>query len=101
MRYEIGNDEFMGAAEWRGPGNVAVEMTDPRQQMWFENYFKTEVAFMTGSVECGELAMERRDDSPESFTRAARELAAYSFKVRQGDARRRPAYSAARGSSEA
>ena len=92
MKFEIENGEFVGTAEWQGPGNVMVEMQDDRHQAWFENYFQSEDSFMTGSVECGEMAMERRDESAEAFTRAAHQLAAYSYKIRQGDAMRRDSY---------
>jgi hypothetical protein len=88
MKFEIENGSFSGSAEWRAPGDVMVQMPDEQQQAWFENYFRAEDSFMGGSVECGEMQMERRDESAEAFTRAARELAAFSYKVRQGEARR-------------
>ncbi|HEU4480383.1 MAG TPA: hypothetical protein VFS18_00735 [Actinomycetota bacterium] len=92
MKFEFENGEFAGTAEWQAPGQVAVEMKDPDKQAWFEDYFRKEDSFMGGSVECGEMKMERRDESAEAFTRAARMLAAYSYQVRQGDARRNKAY---------
>ena len=92
MKFEFENGDYVGTAEWQGPGNVMVDMKDEAHQEWFEDYFKKEDSFLTGSVECGEMAMERRDDSPEAFTRAAHHLAAYSYKVRQGDSFRHEAH---------
>jgi hypothetical protein len=92
MRYEFENGSYVGTAEWNGPGDVRVETDDPQQQEWFEDYFQSETSFMTGPVECGEMAHERRDESEAAFTRAAYELAAYSYKVRQGDSPRRAAH---------
>lgn len=93
MRYEFENGEFTGSAQFDGPGQVTVTMEDPAKQEWFENYFQAEDSFMGGSVECGEMRCERRDESEEAFTRAAHMLAAYSYKVRQGDSMRHQAYS--------
>ena len=93
MRYEFENGDFTGSAEWAGPGQVTVTMEDPAKQQWFEDYFQAEDSFMGGSVECGEMQCERRDESAEAFTRAAQMLAAYSYKVRQGDSRRHETYS--------
>ena len=93
MRYEFENDSFTGSAEFEGPGKVTVVVADPAKQEWFENYFKAEDSFMGGSVECGEMRLEHRNESEEAFTRAAQMLAAYSYKVRQGDARRHSTHS--------
>lgn len=96
MKFEFENGKYLGTAEWQGPGAVVVEMEDPTAKTWFEDYFQGEDSFMTGSVECdSEMAYERRDESEVAFTRAAHMLAAYSYKVRQGDSARRDAYSAA------
>ncbi len=93
MKFEFENGKHLGSAEWHGPGNVVVEMEDPKQKAWFERYFSQEDSFMTGSVECDqEMAFERRDESPAAFTRAAQMLSAYSYKVHQGSAARREAY---------
>ncbi|MFP5298057.1 MAG: hypothetical protein ACLGHL_03595 [Actinomycetota bacterium] len=97
MRFEFENGKYLGTAEWQGPGNVVVEMEDPKAKTWFEDYFSKEDSFMTGSVECDhEMAYERRDESEAAFTRAAQMLAAYSYKVRHGDAARREAYASGR-----
>jgi hypothetical protein len=93
MRFEFENGEYLGTAEWGGPGQVTVQMEDEKHQRWFENYFSTEDSFMTGPVDCAEMAMERRDESEQAFSRAAYALAAYSYQVRQqGDARRHKAH---------
>lgn len=93
MRFEFENGKHLGSAEWQGPGQVVVEMDDPAKKEWFERYFASEDSYMGGSVECdSEMRFERRDESEAAFTHAANMLAAYSYKVRQGDAARRAAY---------
>ena len=93
MKFEIENGDYVGTAEWQSPGNVALEMQDPKQRAWFERYFESEDAFLSGSVECAEMSSERRDESEQAFSRAAYQLAAYAYKVRaEGDGRRREAH---------
>jgi hypothetical protein len=82
MKLEIENGRFVGTAEWRGPGDVRVEMEDPEDQAWFEKYFSSEDAFLSGPVECAEMSSERRDASEQAFQRAAFQLIAYEFHVR-------------------
>ena len=90
MKYEIHNGEAsVGTAEWKAPGEVALDMSDPAQETWFSRYFSSEDSFMGGSVEAGEMACERPDSSPEAFERAAFRLAGHAYKVRaHGEARR-------------
>lgn len=92
MRFEFQNGDHSGTAEWQGPGRVTVMSDDAERKQWFERYFEGEASFMTGPVECGEMNYERRNESEAAFTRAAYELAAYSYKVRRGDAERRAAH---------
>jgi hypothetical protein len=93
MKFEIENGDYVGTAEWMGPGEVALDMADGHHREWFERYFKEEDAFLTGSVECTEMSSERRDDSPEAFQRAAFRLAAYAYTVTaKGDGMRNKAY---------
>lgn len=98
MQFEFENGEYLGSAEWGGPGQVTVQMEDPKTQTWFENYFRAEDSFMTGPVDCAEMTMERRDESEQAFSRAAYALAAYSYQVRQGDGRRHKAHRQRSGS---
>ena len=92
MKFEFENGEYAGTAEWEAPGQVKVEMKDAKTKEWFQKYFKAEDSFMTGPVDCAEMAMERRDESEEAFTRAALALAAYSYQVRRGDGLRHQAH---------
>lgn len=99
MKLEIHNGDYVGTAEWRGPGDVALDIADPAQERWFSDYLQAEDSFMGGSVECGEMECERPDASPEAFQRAAYRLAGYAYTVRvEGAGRRRAAYS--RGGSK-
>ena len=88
MRYEIENGDYVGSVEWRGPGQVLLDMDDPDDHTWFARYFSTEDTFLSGPVEAPEMQSERRDDSEEAFTRAAMRLAAYAYRVTRGDGRR-------------
>ena len=85
MKFEIENGRFVGTAEWQGPGRVALEMDDPRDQEWFESYFSAEDSFMAGPVEAAEMEMHRRDASETAFEHAVFRLAAYSFNVRRSE----------------
>ncbi|MGH2578601.1 MAG: hypothetical protein ACRDG9_12760 [Actinomycetota bacterium] len=88
MRLEIYNGEYVGAAEWRGPGEVALDMQDEGERAWFERYFAGEDAYMDGPVECAEMSSSRRDASPAAFEHAAFRLAAYAYEIKRGDGRR-------------
>jgi hypothetical protein len=92
MKFEIENGEYVGTAEWRGPGEVLLEMDDPHQKSWFERYFAQEDASLDGAIGDETMSSERRDDSERAFNMAAFQLAAYSYKVRQGDGRRHGAH---------
>ncbi len=93
MKFEIINGEYLGTAEWTGPGRVAVEMEDAAQRAWFERYFSGEDAFLNGLVDCAEMSSERRDASPQAFQRAAWGLAGFAYSVRSaGNGRARKTY---------
>jgi hypothetical protein len=99
VKFEIENGEYVGTAEWEAPGQVAFDMKSDEDRAWFERYFHGEDSFMNGPVEAAEMWSERRDSSPEAFTRAAFQLAAYAYTVRQGDGRRNAARSNGNGST--
>jgi hypothetical protein len=80
---QIYNGDLIGTAEWRGPGEVFLDMADDGERSWFEGYFAQEDAFLTGPAECAEMACERRDSSEEAFERAAFQLAAYAYTVKR------------------
>lgn len=88
MKFEIENGEFVGTAEWQGPGKVALDVQDPKARAFFERYFSEEDAFMAGPVESAEMTHHRRDASERAFEHAAFRLAAYAYKVRRGDGSR-------------
>ena len=81
MKLEIYNGDFVGTVEWKSPGHVECDMNDAGQQQWFERYFETEDAYLSGPVECAEMEAERRDASKPAFERAAYQLAAYAYEV--------------------
>ncbi|HJR45285.1 MAG TPA: hypothetical protein VJ927_06740 [Actinomycetota bacterium] len=92
MQFEIENGDFVGTAEWQGPGQVALDMPDGTKRDWFSRYFEAEDSVMGGPVDCAEMTSERRDASQEAFQRAAFQLAAYAYTVRaKGDSRRHEA----------
>lgn len=88
MKFHITNGEYVGTAEWQGPGKVELDMADESHRNWFSRYFAAEDSFMAGPVESAAMAMNRRDESPRAFEHAAFRLAAYSYKVRREDAAR-------------
>ncbi len=81
MRLEIRDGDWSGSAEWCGPGEVALDITDPGRRKWFQRYFQSEDAFLTGAVDGAEMSVERPDSSEEAFIRSAYRLARYSYEV--------------------
>jgi hypothetical protein len=92
VRYEIENGDYVGAVEWEGPGRVKLEMPEGPQKRWLEDYFRSEDSVMAAAGDHDGMTFERRDESEAAFNRAAYQLAAYSYKVHQGDDRRRAAH---------
>lgn len=83
MKFEIYNGDHVGTAEWRSPGMVAVEMDDPRERKWFEEFFSQEDSTLDGPVECASMtSAERGDSSEEAFARAMYRLGFYSYSFR-------------------
>lgn len=82
MKFEIYDGGYVGTVAWSSPGHVDLDVTDDERRAFFERFFETEDAFLTGSVGCEEMATERRDASAEAFARATFQLAAYSYTVR-------------------
>lgn len=99
MQFEIANGDFVGTAEWHGPGQVALDMADPATEAWFARYFEAEESVMSGPLDCAEMSSERRDASQEAFQRAAFQLAGYAYTVKTKGAGRRSG--AHRASTEA
>jgi len=92
VRYEIENGDYVGTVEWQGPGRVKLEMPDGPQKQWFQNYFSAQDSVMAGAGDRDGMTLERRDETEAAFNRAAWELSAYSYKVRQGDGMRAGAH---------
>ena len=89
MKFEIENGEYVGSAEWQGPGVVTLDMPDDKQRAFFERYFSSETSTMDGAVDAADIVCERRDASEEAFNRSLFELAGHAYKVRADGARRR------------
>ncbi|HVF52495.1 MAG TPA: hypothetical protein VNC78_02700 [Actinomycetota bacterium] len=89
MKLEITNGKYVGTAEWQRPGVVVLDMEDPAQETWFEDYFHGEDAYLDGSVECSHMSSSRRDASEEAFAHAGFRLAAYNYRVQMSEEARR------------
>ncbi len=89
MKFDIYGGDYVGSAEWEGPGRVALDMPEGSEKAWFANYFRTEDSFLTGSIGFEEMASESPDSSEEAFARAAFQLAAYRYTVQQAEERER------------
>ncbi len=87
MRFEIHNGDFVGTAEWRGPGDVALDM-DEEHKAFFERYFHAEHSCIAPAGDHDGMKHQRPVDSEQAFNHAMWELAAYAYQVRQGDGRR-------------
>jgi len=92
VKYEIENGDYLGTAEWRGPGRVELDMPDGKDKRWLKRFFEGRDSVMGGAGEPEGMTFERRDETEAAFNRAAYQLAAYSYKIRQGDGRRSKAH---------
>ena len=81
MKLEIHNGTLVGTVEWRGPGEVALDIDDPEQKAWFENYFHAEETCLDGHAEAAHMSAHRRDDTEASFEHACWELAGYHYRT--------------------
>jgi hypothetical protein len=83
MKFEIYNGDHVATAEWQGPGQVALEVEDPREREWFESFFSAEDSTLDGPVECASMTTaERGDSSEQAFARALYRLGFYEYKFR-------------------
>ena len=90
MRFEIETqDQKLGTVEWQGPGQVAMELDSEADQAFFERYFHTEQSYMAAAGNHEGMTYEKPADSEQAFNHAMYQLAAYAYKVKQGDARRK------------
>jgi hypothetical protein len=83
MKHEIWNGKYLGTAEFVEPGDVRLDMDDPKSRNWFEHYFGEEQSYLTGAVDCPEMASECPADSEEAFTRSLGRLLAFNYDVRR------------------
>jgi hypothetical protein len=74
MRFQIENGNYLGTAEWAGPGDVVLDMPECDVKRWLQEYFSGESVYLAGTVDCPEMVVEKRDSSEAAFTHAAYEL---------------------------
>lgn len=87
MKYEIHNGEYVGTAEWRGPGRVELQMPAGKHRDFFESYLRVEDSTLFGPVEAAAMGpAERRDATEASFGHAMWRVAAYRYRARDRDA---------------
>jgi hypothetical protein len=80
MRYEFERDGApVGAAQWEGPGQVALDMQDEKAKPEFTRFFAREEVYLgSGYAEADEdhgLSVRRRDWTPWEFERACKTFA--------------------------
>lgn len=92
MKFEIDNGNYVGTAEWQGPGRVRLEVENPDDRRFFERYFAAEDSYMAGPVGSPQMTHDRRDASERAFEHAAFCLAAYAYRVRPDDRSRNGAH---------
>jgi len=86
MRYEFRKQNRKVAwAQWEGPGQVALETTDPADREFFREYFSSDVTYLAAHFDGEEDAFQtrRRDWTPWEFERACRGLSRHGFGVRK------------------
>jgi hypothetical protein len=77
MRFEFRDDgTVVGAAQWEGPGQVSLDVRDPRARRRLAEYFAAETTYLTtGFGQEEEFQIRRRDWTPWEFERACWALA--------------------------
>ena len=77
MRFEFTQDgASVGAAQWEGPGQVSLHVTDPTARRQLAEYFAAETTYLaTGFGQDEEFQIRRRDWTPWEFERACLALA--------------------------
>jgi len=86
MRYEFHRkDKRVGSAQWEGPGQVALDMGEPKDREFFSEYFSGNVTYLAAHFDGEEDAFQsrRRDWTPWEFERACRELAREGYGVQR------------------
>ncbi len=98
MRFEFTEEgRPVGAAQWEGPGQVSLEVTDPRDRRRLAEYFAAETTYLSTGFdqEEDEFQIRRRDWTPWEFERACHALAhRMGFRVERtpsGEVESRPA----------
>ena len=90
MKFEIETqDHKLGTVEWQGPGRIDMNMQSEADKAFFERYFHTEQSYMAAAGNHEGMTCEKPVDSEQAFNHAMFQLAAYAYKVRQGEARRK------------
>jgi hypothetical protein len=77
MRYEFHEDgDYVGSAQWEGPGQVRLAVGDRREREFLKEYFAGEMTYLATPFEGDEDAFQirRRDWTPWEFERACRAL---------------------------
>ena len=101
MRFEFTKDgASVGAAQWEGPGQVTLHVSDPAARRQLAEYFAAETTYLsTGFGQDEEFQIRRRDWTPWEFERACLALAhRMGYQVERTaseDVERRPAPTAA------
>ena len=76
MRYEFTRDgAAVGAAQWEGPGQVALLLTDERARPAFDRFFEREEFYLGSGHDGEDFQVRRRDWTPWEFERACRSFA--------------------------
>ncbi len=77
MRYEFHeNGDYVGSAQWEGPGQVRLAVSDPAERDFLTEYFAGEMTYLATPFDGDEDAFQirRRDWTPWEFERACRAL---------------------------
>jgi hypothetical protein len=77
MRYEFHeNGDFVGSAQWEGPGQVRLAVSDGEERDYLTEYFAGEMTYLATPFHGDEDAFQirRRDWTPWEFERACRAL---------------------------
>lgn len=76
MRYEFSRDgASVGAAQWEGPGQVALDLEDEANRPAFSRFFEREEVYLGSGHDGESFQVRRRDWTPWEFEQACRSFA--------------------------
>ncbi len=86
MRFEFDRGgRSVGSAQWEGPGQVRLDVSDTRERAFLQDWFASEVTYLATAFDEDDEAFQqrRRDWTPWEFERACHALEGRGYRARR------------------